>query len=112
MRSPLDAPTPSPRPTTHWSFPDSASVWRSSVPGESTTPMIAADTIAALAHPTGTGAALLPVADLRTVSTAVAIAVAQAAVEHGLAAQPLTDPPCAKFTKQMWRPGYPPFEPI
>ena len=74
--------------------------------------MIAADTIAALAHPTGTGAALLPVADLRTVSTAVAIAVAQAAVEHGLAAQPLTDPPCAKFTKQMWRPGYPPFEPI
>jgi malic enzyme len=59
-------------------FPDSASVWRSSVPGESTTPMIAADTIAALAHPTGTGAALLPVADLRTVSTAVAIAVAQA----------------------------------
>jgi malic enzyme len=54
--------------------------------------MIAADTIAAVAHPTGTGAALLPVADLRTVSTAVAIAVAQAAVEHGLAAQPLTDP--------------------
>jgi hypothetical protein len=111
MRSPLDAPTPSPRPTTHWSFPDSASVWRSSVPGESTTPMIAADTIAALAHPTGTGAALLPVANLRTVSTAVAIAVAQAAVEHGLAAQPLTDP-YAKFTKQMWRPDYPPFEPI
>jgi malate dehydrogenase (oxaloacetate-decarboxylating) len=72
-----------------------ASVWRSSVPGDSTMPMIAAaaDTIAALAHPTGTGAALLPVADLRTVSTAVAIAVAQAAVKHGLAAQPLTDPP-------------------
>jgi malate dehydrogenase (oxaloacetate-decarboxylating) len=70
-------------------------VWRSSVPGDSTMPMIAAaaDTIAALAHPTGTGAALLPVADLRTVSTAVAIAVAQAAVKHGLAAQPLTDPP-------------------
>jgi malic enzyme len=54
----------------------------------------AADTIDELAHPTGTGATLLPpVTDLRTASAAVAIAVAQAAVKHGLAAQPLTDPP-------------------
>jgi malic enzyme len=74
--------------------------------------MIAADTIAALAHPTGTGAALLPVADLRTVSTAVAIAVAQAAVEHGLAAQPLTDPRAPNSPSKCGAPDYPPFEPI
>jgi malic enzyme len=63
----------------------------------------AADTIAALAHPTGTGAALLPpVTDLRTVSAAVAIAVASAADEHGLAEQPQTDP-VRQTNQAMWR---------
>jgi len=53
----------------------------------------AADAVAALADTTGPAGALLPpVTDLRTVSAAVAIAVAQAADEHGLAEQPLTNP--------------------
>jgi malate dehydrogenase (oxaloacetate-decarboxylating) len=53
----------------------------------------AADPVAALADTTGPAGALLPpVTDLRTVSAAVAIAVAQAADEHGLAEQPLTNP--------------------
>jgi malate dehydrogenase (oxaloacetate-decarboxylating) len=72
----------------------------------------AADAVAALAGPTGPGAALLPpVTDLRTVSAAVAIAVAQAAEEHGLAEQPLTDP-VKQIHQAMWRPEYPTFEPI
>ena len=58
------------------------------------------------------GAALLPpVTDLRTVSAAVAIAVAQTADEHGLAEQPLTDP-VKQIHQAMWRPEYPSFEPI
>ena len=72
----------------------------------------AADAVAAFANPTGPGAALLPpVTDLRTVSAAVAIAVAQAAEEHGLAEQPLTDP-VKQIHQAMWRPEYPSFEPI
>ena len=72
----------------------------------------AADAVAALAGPTGPGAALLPpVTYLRTVSAAVAIAVAQAAEEHGLAEQPLTDP-VKQIHQAMWRPEYPTFEPI
>ena len=72
----------------------------------------AADAVAAFANPTGPGAALLPpVTDLRTVSAAVAIAVAQAAEEHGLAEQPLTDP-VRQIHQAMWRPEYPSFEPI
>jgi malate dehydrogenase (oxaloacetate-decarboxylating) len=72
----------------------------------------AADAVAAFADPTGPGAALLPpVTDLRTVSAAVAIAVAQAADEHGLAEQPLTDA-VKQIHQAMWRPEYPPFEPI
>ena len=89
----------------------------------------AADTIAALAHPTGTGPALLPpvtdlahptgtgaallppVTDLRTVSAAVAIAVASSADEHGLAEQPQTDP-VRQTNQAMWRPDYQPFEPL
>jgi malate dehydrogenase (oxaloacetate-decarboxylating) len=73
---------------------------------------VAADAVAAFANPTGPGAALLPpVTDLRTVSAAVAIAVAQAAEEHGLAEQPLTDP-VKQIHQAMWRPEYPSFEPI
>jgi malate dehydrogenase (oxaloacetate-decarboxylating) len=72
----------------------------------------AADAVAALADPTGPGGALLPpVTDLRTVSAAVAIAVAQTANEQGLAEQPLTDP-VKQIHQAMWRPEYPPFEPI
>ena len=72
----------------------------------------AADAVAAFANPTGPGAALLPpVTDLRTVSAAVAIAVAQTAEEHGLAEQPLTDP-VKQIHQAMWRPEYPSFEPI
>ena len=70
----------------------------------------AADAVATFADPTGSGGALLPpVTDLRTVSAAVAIAVAQTANEHGLAEQPLTDP-VKQIHQAMWRPEYPPFE--
>jgi malate dehydrogenase (oxaloacetate-decarboxylating) len=70
----------------------------------------AADAVAALTDPTGLGGALLPpVTDLRSVSAAVAIAVAKAADEHGLAEQPLTDP-VKQIHQAMWRPEYPPFE--
>jgi malate dehydrogenase (oxaloacetate-decarboxylating) len=72
----------------------------------------AADAVAAFTSPTGPGAALLPpVTDLRTVSAAVAIAVAQAAEEQGVAEQPLTDP-VKQIHQAMWRPEYPSFEPI
>ncbi|HLM21264.1 MAG TPA: NAD-dependent malic enzyme [Propionibacteriaceae bacterium] len=72
----------------------------------------AADAVAALADSTAPGAALLPpVTDLRTVSAAVAIAVAQAAEELDLAEQPLTDP-VRQIHQAMWRPEYPQFEPI
>ncbi len=72
----------------------------------------AADAVAAFADPTGTGGALLPpVTELRTVSAAVAIAVAQAADEHGLAERPLTDP-VKQIHQAMWRPEYPPIERI
>jgi malate dehydrogenase (oxaloacetate-decarboxylating) len=72
----------------------------------------AADAVAAFTDPSGPGAALLPpVTDLRTVSAAVAIAVARAAEEHGLAEQPLTDP-VKQIHQAMWRPEYPSFEPI
>lgn len=72
----------------------------------------AAYAVAALTDPTGPGAALLPpVTDLRTVSAAVAIAVAQSAEEQGLAEQPLTDP-VKQIHQAMWRPEYPAFEPI
>jgi malate dehydrogenase (oxaloacetate-decarboxylating) len=72
----------------------------------------AADAVAALADPTGPGGALLPpVTDLRTVSAAVAIAVAIAADEEGLVQHPLTEP-VKQIHQAMWRPEYPPFEPI
>ena len=72
----------------------------------------AADAVASLADPTGPGGALLPpINDLRTVSAAVAIAVAQEADQHGLAEQPLTDP-VKQIHRAMWSPEYPPFEVI
>jgi malate dehydrogenase (oxaloacetate-decarboxylating) len=72
----------------------------------------AADAVATFADPAGPGAALLPpVTDLRTVSAAVAMAVAQAAKQQGLAEQALTDS-VKQIHQAMWRPEYPAFEPI
>jgi malate dehydrogenase (oxaloacetate-decarboxylating) len=69
----------------------------------------AADAVAGLSNPTAPGASLLPpVTNLRTVSAAVAIAVAHAAEEDGLADIPLTDP-VQQVHQAMWRPNYPQF---
>ena len=70
----------------------------------------AANAVATFADATSPGAALLPpVTDLRMVSAAVAIAVARAAEEEGLAHKPLTDP-VQQVYQAMWRPEYPAFE--
>jgi malate dehydrogenase (oxaloacetate-decarboxylating) len=72
----------------------------------------AAQAVAALSDATTRGASLLPrVTDLRTVSAAVAIAVAQAAEKEGLAQEPL-DNPVRQVHQAMWRPQYPSFEAI
>jgi malate dehydrogenase (oxaloacetate-decarboxylating) len=61
---------------------------------------------------TGPGASLLPpVTSLRSVSAAVATAVAQAAVAEGLAQAELTDP-AAQVRDAMWFPDYPEVVPI
>ncbi|HZE02903.1 MAG TPA: hypothetical protein VE155_14175, partial [Pseudonocardiaceae bacterium] len=53
------------------------------------------------------GAPLLPpIADLRTVSAAVAVAVAVAATEQGLAQVPVDDP-VRQVHQAMWQPKYP-----
>jgi malate dehydrogenase (oxaloacetate-decarboxylating) len=72
-------------------------------------PMIAAaaDAIARLSDGTAAGEPLLPpVKDLRTVSAAVAVAVAIAAAEEGLAQVPV-DNPVLQVHQAMWRPEYP-----
>jgi malate dehydrogenase (oxaloacetate-decarboxylating) len=67
----------------------------------------AADAVAGLSDATRPGAPLLPpVSDLRPVSAAVAIAVAQAAEAEGLAQTPL-DNPIEQVRRAMWRPDYP-----
>jgi len=67
----------------------------------------AAQAVAELSNATSSGASLLPpVTDLRTVSAAVAIAVAEAAVAEGLAQLPL-DNPIQQIHQAMWRPEYP-----
>jgi malate dehydrogenase (oxaloacetate-decarboxylating) len=72
----------------------------------------AADAVARLSDATAPGAALLPpVEDLRTVSAAVAIAVAVAAQDEGLA-QVTIDNPVQQVYQTMWRPEYPRFEPV
>jgi malate dehydrogenase (oxaloacetate-decarboxylating) len=72
----------------------------------------AADAVARLSDATAPGSPLLPpVEDLRTVSAAVAIAVAAAAQEEGLAQVPI-DNPVQQVYQAMWRPEYPRFEPI
>jgi malate dehydrogenase (oxaloacetate-decarboxylating) len=70
----------------------------------------AADSVAAMSNATTRGAPLLPpINDLRTVSAAVAIAVAKAAVEEGLAQVPVTNP-IQQVQDAMWRPRYPDIE--
>jgi malate dehydrogenase (oxaloacetate-decarboxylating) len=75
-------------------------------------PMIAAaaDAVAKLSDATRPGAPLLPpVSDLRPVSAAVAIAVARAAADEGLAGVALNDP-IQQVHQAMWRPEYPRLE--
>jgi malate dehydrogenase (oxaloacetate-decarboxylating) len=70
----------------------------------------AADAVAAMSNATTRGAPLLPpMNDLRTVSAAVAIAVAKAAVDEGLAQVPITNP-IQQVQDAMWRPEYPKVE--
>jgi malate dehydrogenase (oxaloacetate-decarboxylating) len=72
----------------------------------------AAEAVAGLSDATTRGASLLPpVTDLRMVSAAVAIAVARAAEQEGLAQAPLEDP-VQQVHQAMWRPQYPAFEAI
>jgi malate dehydrogenase (oxaloacetate-decarboxylating) len=72
----------------------------------------AADAVARLSDATAPGSPLLPpVQDLRTVSAAVAIAVAVAAQDEGLA-EVAVDNPVQQVYQAMWRPEYPRFEPI
>jgi malate dehydrogenase (oxaloacetate-decarboxylating) len=72
----------------------------------------AADAVAQLSDATSFGSPLLPpVEDLRVVSAAVAIAVAKAAQNEGLA-QVAIDDPVRQVHQAMWRPEYPPVEPI
>ena len=72
----------------------------------------AAEAVAGLSDATSRGASLLPpVTDLRMVSAAVAIAVARAAEQEGLAQAPLDDP-VQQVHQAMWRPQYPSFEAI
>jgi malate dehydrogenase (oxaloacetate-decarboxylating) len=70
----------------------------------------AADAVARLSNATAPGAPLLPPVDnLRVVSAAVAVAVAVAAVEEGLAQVPV-DNPIQQVHEAMWRPDYPRIE--
>jgi malate dehydrogenase (oxaloacetate-decarboxylating) len=70
----------------------------------------AADAVARLSNAGLPGAPLLPpVSDLRPVSAAVAIAVAQAAATEGLAQAQLVDP-IQQVHQAMWRPDYPKVE--
>ena len=67
----------------------------------------AADAVARLSDVSKPGAALLPpMTDLRSVSAAVAIAVATTAAEEGLAQVDLHDP-IQQVHDAMWRPEYP-----
>jgi malate dehydrogenase (oxaloacetate-decarboxylating) len=72
----------------------------------------AADAVASLCDASTSGAALLPSVDnLRLVSATVAVAVARAAVDEGLAEAAVTDP-IQQVHEAMWRPEYPAFEVI
>jgi malate dehydrogenase (oxaloacetate-decarboxylating) len=70
----------------------------------------AADAIARLSDASQPGAALLPpVENLRLVSAAVAVEVARAAQQEGVA-QATVDEPIQQVHQAMWRPEYPRFE--
>jgi malate dehydrogenase (oxaloacetate-decarboxylating) len=71
----------------------------------------AASALAGLSDAAAPGASLLPpVTSLRTVSAAVAVAVARAAQAEGLA-QTMLDDPDKQVTEAMWVPAYPVIEP-
>ena len=70
----------------------------------------AADAVAALSDATTVGASLLPsVEQLRMVSAAVGVAVAQAADSEGIAQADL-DNLVQQIHQAMWRPAYPKIE--
>ena len=70
----------------------------------------AADAVAGLSKASKPGAALLPsVENLRMVSAAVAVDVALAAQQEGLA-EAIIDQPIQQVHQAMWRPEYPRFE--
>jgi malate dehydrogenase (oxaloacetate-decarboxylating) len=72
----------------------------------------AADAVAGLVDVTRPGASLLPpVADLRLVSATVALAVARAAADEGLAQVDLQDP-IQQVHQAMWPPDYPVIEAV
>jgi malate dehydrogenase (oxaloacetate-decarboxylating) len=72
----------------------------------------AAAAVAALSDATAPGASLLPpVTSLRTISAAVATAVATTAEAEGVAQAPITDP-AGQVRAAMWAPDYPRIEPI
>ena len=74
--------------------------------------MAAADAVAGLSNADKLGAPLLPsMSDLRPVSASVAVAVAEAAAENGLAEVELSDP-IQQVHDAMWRPEYPVIEVI
>ena len=67
----------------------------------------AADAVARMSDATTIGSAILPpMTDLRTVSAAVAIAVATTAMDQGLARTALDDP-VQRIHEAMWKPVYP-----
>ncbi|MGL5808313.1 MAG: NAD-dependent malic enzyme [Nocardioides sp.] len=70
----------------------------------------AADALAGLVNAYRPGASLLPsISDLRMVSATVAVAVARAAADEGVANRPLTDP-IQDIYARMWQPVYPPIQ--
>ncbi|MEI2827731.1 MAG: NAD-dependent malic enzyme [Dermatophilaceae bacterium] len=70
----------------------------------------AAEALASLVNAYRPGASLLPrISELRPVSAHVALAVAQAAADEGVARHPLQDPVNEIYTR-MWQPEYPPVE--
>jgi malate dehydrogenase (oxaloacetate-decarboxylating) len=72
----------------------------------------AAQALAGLVNAYRPGAPLLPgMNDLRMVSSTVALAVAQAATEEGVAERPLTEP-IQEVYGRMWKPRYPEIEAV
>ena len=72
----------------------------------------AAGAVAALVDSTNPGASLLPqINDVRETSVAVAVAVAQAAADEGVARAPLEPDLEAQVRRSMWQPVYRPVRP-